>query len=79
MFQVNPAYKVFTYREEGVLLDSVTRTFNLTRANGEGDITWETEYEAQLTFEVNDLSPSSMDKISRELSRNPEVFQNYYK
>lgn len=79
MIQVNPAYKVFTYREEGVLLDSVTRTFNLTEANENGRIDWQTEYEAQLTYEVNDLTPSSMDKISKQLSRNPEIFQNYYK
>ncbi|XP_028969109.1 sphingomyelin phosphodiesterase [Galendromus occidentalis] len=76
---VNPAYKVFTYREQGVLLDSVTRTFNLTRANEEGRIDWETEYESRLIYEVNDLSPASMDAISRRLSQNPDVFQNYYR
>lgn len=70
---------MFTYNQKGVLSDSVTRSFNLTRANEVGRIEWETEYESQMAYGVSDLSPSSMDAISRKLSRNPEVFQSYYR
>ncbi|XP_003743760.1 sphingomyelin phosphodiesterase [Galendromus occidentalis] len=76
---VNPAYKIFTYSGNGVLLDAVTRTFNLTNANEVGRIDWETEYQTRSAFNVKDLSPESMDVISKKLVADPATFQTYFR
>lgn len=76
---VNPAYKLYTYRSEGVLYNSTTRSFDLAMANSKGSINWQAEYDVLGAFGIDDLSPSSMDYLSKKLNNDLESFNAYFR
>ncbi|OQR76523.1 sphingomyelin phosphodiesterase-like [Tropilaelaps mercedesae] len=75
---VNPAYKVFQYREDGLLHNAITRSFDLTKANKRGLINWQVEYDAVGAYKLGDLTPSSLDSLANKLQTEPDVFDMFY-
>jgi hypothetical protein len=62
----NPAFRVYEVDAGSMTVQDYTQHFmNLTRANAEGAITWETLYSARAAYGLPDMSAASWDKVRR--------------
>jgi sphingomyelin phosphodiesterase acid-like 3 len=74
----NPAFRVVSVREDGVLTDTSTYFLaNLPQAIGGSSPDWKLEYRATQSWHVPDLSLDSLRKVYGELLTSPQLRQTW--
>ena len=72
--QSNPMFSVVDLDEETMLpLNIHIHSFDLAKANAEGEPTWEHLLDYKEEYGLDDLSPASMKELSQRLLSEPET------
>lgn len=70
----NPSFRIMDFDRETMLpVKMHTYFLNITKANLEGSPQWEYGYEFTETYEIEDLSPSSLYKLTDNFFEKPEL------
>ncbi|KAK6188125.1 hypothetical protein SNE40_004376 [Patella caerulea] len=74
----NPSIRLYSYiKETGVVIDYKQYYLNLTEANSLHKADWKLEYQATEAFNIPDLSPTSLDRLSESFRDNDYMFNKY--
>ncbi|XP_059155897.1 sphingomyelin phosphodiesterase-like [Physella acuta] len=81
---LNMGYRIYTidgdYQNSSFqVLDHQTHYLNLTRAQVEGQITWELEYSAKLAYNMTSLYPADWDKLIQDMQTDSKLLNLYNK